>query len=104
MGIVSTSDAQARLDRLKTMLKSSGYDAAALIPGATIYYLTGVTYHLGKRPQVLFIPVEGEAAMIVPSLEVDRYMATDLAAAAKLIGSDGLNASVSAGILPVLRT
>jgi histidine ammonia-lyase len=39
---------------------------------------------------------------VVPTLEVDRYMATDLGAAAKLIGSDGLNSSVSAGILPVL--
>ena len=39
---------------------------------------------------------------VVPSLEVDRYMATDLAAAAKLIGSDGLNNSVSSGILPAL--
>jgi histidine ammonia-lyase len=39
---------------------------------------------------------------VVPTLEVDRYMATDLAAAAKLIGSDGLNNSVSAGILPAL--
>jgi histidine ammonia-lyase len=40
---------------------------------------------------------------VVPTLEVDRYMAGDLAAAAKLIGSDGLNSSVSAGILPGLE-
>ena len=40
---------------------------------------------------------------VVPSLEVDRYMATDLAAAAKLIGSVGLNSSVSAGTLPALE-
>jgi histidine ammonia-lyase len=39
---------------------------------------------------------------VVPTLEVDRYMATDLAAAARLIGSDGLNNSVSPGILPAL--
>jgi histidine ammonia-lyase len=40
---------------------------------------------------------------VVPTLEVDRYMAGDLAAAAALIGSDGLNAAVSAGILPGLE-
>ena len=39
---------------------------------------------------------------VVASLEVDRYMATDLAAAARLVGSDGLNNSVSPGILPAL--
>jgi histidine ammonia-lyase len=41
---------------------------------------------------------------VVPTLEVDRYMASDLAAAAKLIGSDGLNAAVSASILPALES
>jgi histidine ammonia-lyase len=39
---------------------------------------------------------------VVPTLEVDRYMATDLAAVSKLISSDGLNTSVSPGILPAL--
>ena len=40
---------------------------------------------------------------VVPTLDVDRYMASDLAAAAGLIASDGLNASVSPGLLPVLE-
>jgi histidine ammonia-lyase len=39
---------------------------------------------------------------VVPTLEVDRYMAGDLAAAGALVGSGTLNASVSAGILPAL--
>lgn len=39
---------------------------------------------------------------VVPTLEVDRYMAGDLAAAGTLVGSGALNASVSAGILPAL--
>ncbi|MBX9456058.1 MAG: histidine ammonia-lyase [Rhizobium sp.] len=41
---------------------------------------------------------------VVPTLEVDRYMAGDLAAAANLIASNALNDSVSAGILPVLAS
>jgi histidine ammonia-lyase len=40
---------------------------------------------------------------VVPTLEVDRYMAGDLAAAASLISSNALNEAVSAGILPVLE-
>jgi histidine ammonia-lyase len=39
----------------------------------------------------------------VPELEVDRYMAGDLAAAAELVKSGALNASVSSGILPSLE-
>jgi histidine ammonia-lyase len=38
----------------------------------------------------------------VPGLEVDRYMADELAAAAELVLSGVLNASVSAGLLPSL--
>ena len=40
---------------------------------------------------------------VVPTLEVDRYMAGDLAAAAELIASNALNESVAPGILPVLE-
>ncbi|MDR9772786.1 histidine ammonia-lyase [Rhizobium hidalgonense] len=39
----------------------------------------------------------------VPALETDRYMANDLAAAAELVATGALNASVSTGILPVLE-
>ena len=39
----------------------------------------------------------------VPSLDTDRYMANDLAAAAELVATGALNASVSTGILPVLE-
>jgi histidine ammonia-lyase len=40
---------------------------------------------------------------VVPTLEIDRYMADDLAAASELVASGALNASVSAGILPELE-
>ncbi|MCQ2003306.1 histidine ammonia-lyase [Rhizobium sp. NRK18] len=39
----------------------------------------------------------------VASLEVDRYMADDLAAAGNLIATGALNAAISPGILPVLE-
>jgi histidine ammonia-lyase len=39
---------------------------------------------------------------VVPTLEVDRYMANDLAAASDLVSSGALNAAVSDGILPAL--
>jgi histidine ammonia-lyase len=40
---------------------------------------------------------------VVPTLEEDRYMAPDLAAACRLVSSGALGAAVSAGILPVLE-
>ena len=40
---------------------------------------------------------------VVPPLEADRYMADDLAAAAELVASGALNASVGEGILPRLK-
>ncbi|NKN37567.1 histidine ammonia-lyase [Agrobacterium sp. a22-2] len=41
--------------------------------------------------------------IVVPTLDVDRYMAPDLAAATDLVASGALNASVSAGLLPGLE-
>jgi len=40
---------------------------------------------------------------VVPTLDEDRYMANDLAAAAELVSSGMLNAAVSDGILPALE-
>jgi histidine ammonia-lyase len=40
---------------------------------------------------------------VVATLEVDRYMASDLEAAAELVRSGALNASVGAGVLPALE-
>lgn len=40
---------------------------------------------------------------VVATLEVDRYMANDLAAASTLVASGALNAAVSPGILPALE-
>ena len=40
---------------------------------------------------------------VVATLEEDRYMAPDLAAAASFVSSGALAASVSKGILPVLE-
>jgi histidine ammonia-lyase len=40
---------------------------------------------------------------VVPTLEEDRYMANDLAAAGELVSSGALNAAVSRGILPALE-
>ena len=41
---------------------------------------------------------------LIPTLETDRYMATDLATAAELIASGALNSAITSNILPVLES
>ena len=41
---------------------------------------------------------------LIPTLETDRYMATDLATASELIASGALNAAITSSILPVLES
>jgi histidine ammonia-lyase len=59
-----------------------------------------------RGPLTTSAALQGAVAAIravVPTLEVDRYMANDLEAAAELVRSGALNASVGAGILPALE-
>jgi Xaa-Pro dipeptidase len=63
---------KVRLDKLQQKLRESGYDAAAIVPGPTLTYLIGISFHLSKRPLVLFIPASGEPSLIIPLLEVPR--------------------------------
>lgn len=63
---------QLRLAKLRTILRRAGLDAAALVPGSHLAYLTGVQYHLFERLHVFLIPAEGDPAMILPQLEVPK--------------------------------
>src|SRR5258707_12171628 len=63
-----------RLEKLRTIAQHSNFDAVALVPGPTLMYLTGVSYHLSERPIVLFIPTSGDPAMLIPTLEVPKIV------------------------------
>ncbi len=58
-----------RLNRLQTQLKTAGLEAAALNPGPTLTWLTGLHFHLMERPVVLRAAASGETALILPELE-----------------------------------
>ncbi|NPV84387.1 MAG: aminopeptidase P family protein [Anaerolineae bacterium] len=47
-------------------------DVLALVPSATLSYLTGLQFHLMERPVVLLVTVPGETAMILPELEMPK--------------------------------
>lgn len=61
-----------RFNRLKTILSSNSLDAIAIIPSPSLRYLTGLEFHLMERPVVLLIRADGQAAMVLPTLEAGR--------------------------------
>lgn len=61
-----------KLVRLCTIAQNAKLDAIALIPGANLYYLTGVNFHLTERPFIVIVPVQGDPVIIVPTLEMDQ--------------------------------
>lgn len=66
---------KARFERLLSAMHREGLDAAAIVPGANFYFLTGVQFHLMERPTVLFVLADGSKHAVIPSLESARWKA-----------------------------
>lgn len=62
-----------RLQQFNALLRESDLDAAALVPGATLTYLTGSAHHLNERPLLLLLPREGQPVAVMPNLEADLF-------------------------------
>jgi histidine ammonia-lyase len=75
---------------------------AAIVGIEAITASQGVDLRAPLKTGVELLKAHAAIRAAVPGLEVDRYMADDLAAAAELVASGALNASVSAGLLPEL--
>ena len=58
-----------RIAELRAQMASQGLDGLALVPGPNMIYFSGISSHISERPIILFIPVEDEMAIIIPSLE-----------------------------------
>jgi Xaa-Pro aminopeptidase len=65
--------AEARLEKLRRLMRSHGIDIVALIPGANMRYLTGAEHYVMERPIVLFIPQDGQPTAVIPRLEVPLF-------------------------------
>jgi Xaa-Pro dipeptidase len=64
--------AQARLDKLRGILRRAQYDCVALTPGANFFYLSGIAFEIGSRPILLLITPDATPALIIPALELPR--------------------------------
>jgi len=59
----------ARFDRLVQAMKKEGLDALAINPGPSLFYLTGLPFHLMERPTVLLVVPDKVPVLILPELE-----------------------------------
>lgn len=62
-----------RIDEYRDVARTLGADAVALVPGPNFDRLTGRHFHSNERPLVIFVPVEGAPAAIVPNLELRSF-------------------------------
>ena len=85
--------------RLQAMTRN----LAGIVGIEAITAAQGVDLRAPLRTGTELLKAHATIRAAVPALEVDRYMADDLAAAADLVLSGRLNASVAPGILPELR-
>ncbi len=71
----STSLYTQRLDALSNFMHTMELDGIALNPGPSLFYFTGLKFHLSERP-VLFLYLAGrEPAFILPGLEQEKLNA-----------------------------
>jgi Xaa-Pro dipeptidase len=67
------SEYPARLSKLRGIMRTSGIDIIALIPGANLRYLANSVHYLMERPIVLFIPLDEPPLAIIPKFEVSLF-------------------------------
>jgi Xaa-Pro aminopeptidase len=63
---------EARRRRLAGMADRSGLDGVVVVPGANLYYLTGLTMKSSERTAMAFIPVGRPLVVVTPLLEEEK--------------------------------
>jgi len=68
---------QQRLNRVIQALHTHRLDGLALMPDANLTYLSGLTFHKGKRLSLALVPADGSPpCFVIPALEHGRAEAT----------------------------
>jgi Xaa-Pro dipeptidase len=58
-----------RQEKLGGYIRDNGLDCVALNPGPSLFYLTGLSFHLMERPVVVFFFPEKTPVIVLPALE-----------------------------------
>lgn len=61
-----------RHEQLMDAMRSAGIDALALVPGANLNYMLGLTIHSSERLAVALLGVDGSVRIVLPALEQPR--------------------------------
>lgn len=64
-----------RQGRLIAAMEAAGLDAAVLVPGPNLYFLTGAHFHLMERPTLLVVTRDGARHALMPVLERTKWEA-----------------------------
>jgi Xaa-Pro dipeptidase len=59
-------------------MRDAALDIVALIPGATMRYLTGGVHYVMERPIVVFFPLDEKPVAVIPQLEVPLFKAQEI--------------------------
>ncbi len=69
---------QKRIDQLLDRLKDTRLGALALIPSPSLFYFTGLSFHLMERPVIALFSDEAELRMVIPELELAKAESSPL--------------------------
>lgn len=61
-----------RIERARKAMAEQGIDWLLVGASADLFYLTGYDAHVSERLNLLVLPVDGEAGLVVPALEAPR--------------------------------
>ncbi len=64
-----------RLQRLLDLAAARGLRGVILVPGPSLFYLTGLSFHLSERLTLALFTTGGKAALVLPALEAEKAAA-----------------------------
>ena len=64
---------QARLAKLRDIMRRAGLDIVALAPGPSHFYISGARHIRHERPIVALYPLDGQPAAVIPELEIPLF-------------------------------
>jgi len=67
-----------RFSQLSKLLSDNDWDAIVFLPGSTLEYLTGISFHLMERPTLLLLAPGHKPVLILPELERAKAEAANL--------------------------
>ena len=64
-----------RLNVLRELMAREGLECVVLVPGANLFYFTGLRKSMSERPIVAFVPLEGPLCLVLPVIEAPEARA-----------------------------